>query len=139
MKKTKVIYWCFTGVLAALTVFGAIPDAMSVPEAVALFKHLGYPAYLLPFLGIAKILGVVAILVPGFPRIKEWAYAGLVFDFTGALYSSIAVGDPASSWMLFSIGYILIAGSYIYHHKKRKAVSLSSAKHLNYKFNDEAV
>ncbi len=126
MKKMIIIYWAFTGPLAALMVLGAIPDILSTPDAVALFKHLGYPAYLLPFLGIAKLLGVVAILVPGFPRIKEWAYAGFVFDLTGAMYSSISVGDPPSGWLIFFIGYILIAGSYVYHHKKLKAASLSS-------------
>ncbi|MDF2718510.1 MAG: DoxX-like family protein, partial [Paenibacillus sp.] len=99
MKKIAVLYWSFTGLLSALMVIGSIPDMMLVPEAVALFEHLGYPAYLLPFLGIAKLLGIVAILVPGFPRIKEWAYAGLFFDLLGAMYSSIAVGDPASQWL----------------------------------------
>jgi uncharacterized membrane protein YphA (DoxX/SURF4 family) len=123
MKKTKIIYWTFTGLLAAFMVAGSIPDIMSVPDAVALFAHLGYPAYLLPFLGVAKILGVVAILVPGFPRIKEWAYAGLVFDLTGAMYSSISVGDPASNWMFFIIIYIIIAVSYIFHHRKLRAAS----------------
>lgn len=128
MKKTIIIYWLFTGVLAALMVMGSIPDIMSVPDAVALFHHLGYPAYLLPFLGIAKLLGVVAILVPGFPRIKEWAYAGFVFDLTGAMYSSISVGDPASGWMLFFIGYILIAGSYVFHHRKTASINHSKIK-----------
>ncbi|MDM5358151.1 DoxX family protein [Peribacillus sp. ACCC06369] len=126
MKKINIIYWIFTGLLAALMVLGSIPDIMSVPNAVALFNHLGYPTYLLPFLGIAKLLGVVAIIIPGFPRIKEWAYAGFVFDLTGAMYSSISVGDPASEWLLFIIGYILIAGSYIFHHKKVKSASLSN-------------
>lgn len=128
MKKLIMIYWIFTGPLAALMVMGSIPDIMSVPDAVALFDHLGYPAYLLPFIGIAKLLGVVAILTPGFPRIKEWAYAGFVFDLSGAMYSSISVGDPASGWMLFFIGFILIAGSYVLYHRKRKAVSLSNAQ-----------
>jgi uncharacterized membrane protein YphA (DoxX/SURF4 family) len=130
MKKIKIRYWIFTGPLVALMIFGSIPDIMSVPDAVALFNHLGYPTYLLPFLGIAKLLGVVAILIPGFPRIKEWAYAGFVFDLTGAMYSSISVGDPASGWLLFIIGYILIAGSYIFNHKKIKSASLSSKNSL---------
>ncbi|SEC03958.1 DoxX family protein [Paenibacillus sp. GP183] len=121
MKKILTIYWIFTGLLMALTILGSIPDVMSVPDAIALFTHLGYPAYLLPFIGIAKLLGVLALLIPGFPRIKEWVYAGFVYDFTGAMYSSISVGDPASSWLLFLVGYILIAGSYIYHHKKLKS------------------
>jgi uncharacterized membrane protein YphA (DoxX/SURF4 family) len=127
MKKILMIYWIFTGLLMAYTISGSIPDIMSVPDAIALFTHLGYPAYLLPFLGIAKLLGVVALLIPGFSRIKEWVYAGFVYDLTGAMYSSISVGDPASSWLLFLIGYILIAGSYIFHHKKLKSTSLSSS------------
>ncbi|OXM86987.1 DoxX family protein [Paenibacillus rigui] len=120
MKKTTVFYWILTGLLAVLMGLGSFPDILSVPDAVALFQHLGYPAYLLPFLGIAKLLGVIAILVPGFPRLKEWAYAGFVFDLSGAMYSSIAVGDPASGWIFFIIGFILIAGSYILHHKRLK-------------------
>ncbi|SEN47860.1 DoxX family protein [Lihuaxuella thermophila] len=130
MKKTKIFYWVFTGPLAAFMLLSSIPDLMSSPDAVAVFNHLGYPAYLLPFLGVAKLLGVVAILVPGFPRIKEWAYAGFVFDLTGAMYSSISVGDPASGWLIFLIGYILIAGSYVFHHKKLKAAAPSSQNSL---------
>ncbi|GGB44067.1 DoxX family protein [Fictibacillus barbaricus] len=120
LKKVTIGYWCFTGLLIALMLLGSIGDIMSAPEAVALFKHLGYPTYLLPFIGIAKLLGVIAILIPGFPRIKEWAYAGFVIDLTGAMYSTIAVGDP---WVFFIIGYILIAGSYIFYHRKRKTIS----------------
>jgi uncharacterized membrane protein YphA (DoxX/SURF4 family) len=125
LKKITIGYWFFTGLLIALMLLGSIPDIMSAPEAVALFKHLGYPAYLLPFIGVAKLLGVIAILIPGFPRIKEWAYAGFVIDLTGAMYSTIAVGDP---WVFFIIGYILIAGSYVFYHRKQKAVSLSHTK-----------
>ncbi|MGE7187153.1 DoxX family protein [Peribacillus sp. NPDC006672] len=121
----------FTGLLVALMVLGSIPDIMSAPDAVALFNHLGYPTYLLPFIGIAKLLGVVAILIPGFPRIKEWAYAGFVVDLTGAMFSSISVGDPASGWLLFIIGYILIAGSYIYHHKIIKSAASSTLSNKN--------
>jgi uncharacterized membrane protein YphA (DoxX/SURF4 family) len=79
------------------------------------------PAYLLPFLGIAKVLGVIAILIPGFPRLKEWAYAGLTFDLAGAMYSGISVGDPAGSWMLFMIGFLLIASSVTLYRRKLKA------------------
>ncbi|UUZ82901.1 DoxX family protein [Paenibacillus sp. P26] len=128
MKKVNVLYWVFTGSLSALMLMSAIPNLMSVPDAVTLFQHLGYPAYLLPFLGAAKLLGVIAILIPGFPRIKEWAYAGFVFDLAGAMYSIIAVGDPASGWALFIIFFLLVAGSYIFYHRKRQAAaSLGSA------------
>ena len=129
MKKTKIIYWIFTGLLAVFMLLGTIPDIMSAPDAVALVTtHLGYPAYFLPFIGVAKFLGVVAILVPGFPRLKEWAYAGFVYDLTGAVYSAIAVGDPVSKWWPILIGFFIIAGSYVYYHKKQKEVSVSYAK-----------
>lgn len=125
MKKTAIFYWIFTGLLSAIMVFGSIPDIMSVPDAVELFQHLGYPAYLLPFIGTAKLLGVIALLTPGFPRLKEWAYAGFVIDLSGAMYSSISVGDPASGWIFFIIGFILIAGSYVFHHKRVRSARQS--------------
>jgi DoxX-like family len=71
------------------------------------------------------LLGVIAILTPGFPRIKEWAYAGFVIDLTGAMYSTITVGDP---WMFFIIGYILIIGSYVLYHKKLASRSQKNNK-----------
>ncbi|RNB85157.1 DoxX family protein [Brevibacillus fluminis] len=127
MKKIMIPYWIFTGLMVALMGLGAIPDIISSPDAIALFKHLGYPAYLLPFLGVAKLLGIVAILVPGFPRIKEWAYAGFVFDLSGAMYGSIAV-DGLSSVLFFLIGYLLIAGSYVYYHIRQKSGLLKQTK-----------
>jgi uncharacterized membrane protein YphA (DoxX/SURF4 family) len=120
-KKLKITYWVFTGLFSALMIMASIPDILSVPEAIAIFKHLGYPSYLLPFIGVAKFLGVVAVLIPGFPRIKEWAYAGLCFDLIGALYSGLAVGDPVSSIIPAVIGLILLTGSYIFYHKKINA------------------
>jgi hypothetical protein len=105
--------------------FSAIPDILSTQEAVDMVtKNLGYPKYFIPFIGVAKLLGVVALIVPGFPEIKEWAHAGFVFDLTGAVYSSIAVGDPPATWMPIFIGFALIAASYIYYHKKLKAASM---------------
>ncbi len=102
----------------------SIPDIIVTPEAVTIVStHLRYPAYFIPFIGVAKLLGVIAILIPGFPGIKEWAYAGFIFDLTGAIYSSIAVGDPVGAWMSLFIVPILIFGSYIFYHKKLKAES----------------
>ncbi|SHJ36923.1 DoxX-like family protein [Hymenobacter daecheongensis DSM 21074] len=125
MKKTNLLYWISTGLLAALMTASAVPDVLSVPEAVAYFQHLGYPAYLLPFLGVAKLLGVAALLVPGFPRLREWAYAGFVFDLSGALYSGIAVGDPPSAWLPIFIGFLLIAASYHLNRRKAEAGALA--------------
>lgn len=99
MKKTKIWYWLFTGLLAALMIMSAIPDIANNPQAVQMIHdHLGYPLYFVPLIGVAKVIGAIAVIVPGFPRIKEWAYAGFVYDIGGATISSIAVG------ILFRIG-----------------------------------
>ena len=129
MKKIKIFYWIFTGLLGVMMLFSSIPDLLIIPQAVEIIStHLGYPRYLIPFLGVAKLLGVIAILVPGFPRLKEWAYAGFVFDLIGAMYSHIAVGDPLSAWAPIFIGFFIIAGSYIFYHKKLKTASLIHAE-----------
>jgi hypothetical protein len=111
-----------TGLSAAMMLLSSIPNILSVPDAVDLvIKHLGYPMYFLPMIGVAKLVGSIAILIPGFPRIKEWAYAGLIYDLVAAIYSVIAVGDPAGSWLPISVPILLLAGSYIYHHKRLQA------------------
>ena len=117
MKKTKIIYWISTVLFALLMLLTAIPDVLNVPDAVRFMTKLGYPPYFTPFIGVAKILGAIAILIPGFPRIKEWAYAGLAFDLIGAVYSGIAVG-PVSVQMLFMLIFI-VPGivSYLYFHQ----------------------
>lgn len=123
MKKTKIIYWIFTSLFAFIMLGSAIPDILSQPVAVEGFRQMGYPAYLLPFIGIAKLLGVVAILVPGFPRIKEWAYAGLLFDLVGATYSIISSVESVSAWGFMALPLILATGSYFFYHKKEKLKS----------------
>lgn len=126
MKKTKIIYWIFTGVFAAFMLFSAVPDAISTQEAKDFMTHLGYPLYIIPFLGVAKILGVIAILIPGFPRVKEWAYAGLAYDLIGALYSGIAMNEGYGwTFMFLPLGFLTV--SYVFYHKKEKEASLSSA------------
>src|SRR6266704_3321431 len=112
MKKTTILYWVFTGLLALLMTFSGIGGLVGGPKAAEGMKHLGLTSALLPFLSVAKLAGVIAILVPGFPRLKEWAYAGFIFDVTGAVYLTIAAGDPVSAWMPIFIGHILIACSY---------------------------
>jgi hypothetical protein len=106
------IHWVVTGLMAAVTRMASIPDVLRLPPTVEIFRHLGYPAYLFPFLGTAKILGVVAVLVPQFERLKERAYEGLVFDITGALYSHWSVGDPVSVWGFALIALVLVSSSY---------------------------
>ncbi len=113
----KVLYWIVTVMLAALMGLSGIPDIIFMPEAVQVFTHLGYPTYLLPFIGVAKVLGAIAILVPGFPRLKEWAYAGLAFDLIGAFYSHLSVGDPPTMLILPLIGLSLVFASYFLYHR----------------------
>ena len=108
--KTKTIYWIVTGFVALMLSFGSIFNVMSTQESIDLVStKLGYPLYLIPFLGVMKILGCITILVPGFPRLKEWAYAGLIYDLGGAVFSHIAVGAPVGEWAPLFIGIGLIA------------------------------
>jgi uncharacterized membrane protein YphA (DoxX/SURF4 family) len=90
----KVCYWLSTGFAAlSLTAAGAT-NVMRAPQVVTTLSHLGYPSYLATILGTWKLLGVLAILTPGFARLKEWAYAGFFFVLTGAAMSHAASGDP---------------------------------------------
>jgi len=118
MKKTKTLYWTFTGLFAAMMLFTAIPDIIVSPDAVVFMNHLGYPNYFTPFIGVAKALGVIAILIPGFPRIKEWAYAGLFFDLIGATYSQIATDGFMVPMLFMLIPFGLGISSYYFYHKK---------------------
>ena len=118
MKKTKTLYWIFTALFAGMMLFSSIPDIMVNPGAVKFIGHLGYPKYFVFFIGLAKLLGVIAILVPGYPRIKEWAYAGLFFDLIAAIYSQVANGDPVGPAMFVLLPIALGALSYYFYHKK---------------------
>ncbi len=127
MKKINIIYWVSTGLLLAMMLWSAIGSFTNNPEGAKIMSHLGYPHYLGGFLGFAKVLGIIAILLPGFPRLKEWAYAGFAFDLIGATYSSYAVGDPATQWVFMFVFIALLACSYIFYHKKVKATTVKDA------------
>jgi DoxX-like family len=118
LKKIKILFWIITALFSAFMLFSAIPDILVTADAVKFINSLGYPTYIIPFLGIAKLLGIIAILIPGFPRIKEWAYAGLFFDLAGATYSGIAVGgfQPQILFMILPITFLFL--SYYLWHKK---------------------
>jgi hypothetical protein len=120
MKKAKIAYWVCTGLMTALLGVGSVFDALSAPEAVAHVTALGYPAYLVPFLGVAKLAALLVILVPGFRRLKEWAYAGLVIDLVGAMYSHFAVGDGPQVWGSIGAFLLVVAGSYVFYHKMQR-------------------
>ena len=117
MKKTKTIYWIVTGLFGAFMGFTAIPDILMNADAITFMNHLGYPNYFIPFIGVAKVLGVIAIFIPGFPRVKEWAYAGLCFDLIGAVYSIVAIDGFQPGIFFMLLPFVLGTISYIYSHK----------------------
>ena len=119
MKKIKIIYWVITILFAGFMIFTAVPDVLMVPAAVKFMTELGYPKYFIPFIGVAKVLGSIAILIPGFPRIKEWAYAGLAFDLIGATYSVICKYGITPSIIFMILTLVFCGLSYFYYHKKR--------------------
>jgi len=96
-KRNKIVYWISTIWLAlGMLSTGAVQllKAKDGQGGADMLEHLGYPVYLLTWLGIWKLLGVIVLLMPGFPLLKEWAYAGFFFIMSGAIFSHIASGDP---------------------------------------------
>lgn len=103
-----VTYWISTGLVGLDFLVGGAFQIAGSPQAMQGFAHLGYPAYFVTLLGVWKVLGAVALLVPGWPRLKEWAYAGIFFDVTAAVVSVIAVGD---GWVpaLLPLAFVVLA------------------------------
>src|SRR5687768_2106395 len=97
-KRNKIIYWIATVWLSLGMLSTGFVQLTKMDEEVVKMKELGYSDYVLTILGIWKILGVVAILVPKFPLLKEWAYAGFFFIMSGALFSHAASGDEAKEF-----------------------------------------
>ena len=97
MKGRTIGYWTATGLTALVFGSGGIFQLLGNPGAVEGIRNLGYPAHFILLLGIWKLLGVLAVLAPRFPRLKEWAYAGMFFDLTAASVAHAAVGDPVGN------------------------------------------
>lgn len=96
-KRNKIIYWIATIWLALGMVSTGIVQLIKMEEEVNNFNALGYPLYLMTIIGIWKLLGVIALFIPGFPLLKEWAYAGFFFVMSGAVISHIAVGHGGTT------------------------------------------
>lgn len=121
MKKShKITYWIATVWLALGMVSTGMVQLLNMQEEVDNFTHLGYPLYLLYILGSWKILGAVAVLTPGFPRIKEWAYAGFFFAMSGAVMSHIAVGNPVDKIFPSLLLLVLTMVSWYFRPSDRK-------------------
>jgi len=121
-KTTNIIYWVCTIIFSALMIFSAAGGLQPTQQAIQLMHDsLGYPVYFIQFISVAKLLGAIAILIPGLKRIKEWAYAGLFFDLTGAIYSGVAASGKFDPMMLTMLAWILPGIlSYYFWHKKMK-------------------
>lgn len=117
MKKAKTFYWIVTGLLVAFVLLTSVSQILSVESSEGVMNILHMPLYMLPFLGVAKLFAVIAILIPGYPKIKEWAYAGLMFDFIGATYSMIAVGGTIDKWAFMFAPILLCGLSYYFRNK----------------------
>ena len=104
--------------------------AVVAPPGVYGITHLGYPIYSLTILGVWKILGVVAVLIPKFPLLKEWAYAGFFFVMTGAAFSHIAVGDPMKELVPSLLLLVLTVVSWYFRpaHRKIPALHIAEAR-----------
>jgi uncharacterized membrane protein len=125
-KRNKIIYWIATGLLAIGMLQSGIFAMLRTQQWIDLITPLGYPIYFLSILGTWKILGVIAILVPRFKLLKEWAYAGFFFAMTGALASHLACGDYAIKAILgpfFQIVFIIL--SWYYRPADRKVIAVN--------------
>lgn len=113
MEKTsrafKTGYWVATGAAATAFAVSGIANLTHTPHIAQDMAHLGYPAYFMTILGTWKILAAAAVLLPGLPRLKEWAYAGMIFDLTGAMISRTVMHDGP----VMIIVPLLIAGAVI--------------------------
>ena len=113
MSKQRLIgYWVTTGLFAAAFLASGVAEVTGAPAVVAAMRPLGYPLYFLTILGVWKILGAVALLAPRLPRLKEWAYAGIFFDLTGAAFSHASSGDPAGKVATPLVFLLLAAASW---------------------------
>jgi uncharacterized membrane protein YphA (DoxX/SURF4 family) len=124
-KTNKIIYWGATIWLALGMLSTGIVQLIQVKKEVDNMTHLGYPAYLLTLLGIWKILGVVAILAPRFPLLKEWAYAGFFFAMSGAVFSHIAAGSNPTDMIGPLLLLVLTGVSWYFRPADRKAISVN--------------
>lgn len=119
-KRDKIIYWVATVWLSLGMVSTGIVQILHLDEEVQKMSALGYSSYFLTIIGVWKIAGVVAVLVPKFPLLKEWAYAGFFFLMTGAIFSHLAVGDAAVEYFGPTLLLVLTIVSWFYRPAERK-------------------
>jgi uncharacterized membrane protein len=119
-KRNKIIYWIATVWLAVAMLASGLQQIFHTKSFVDIVVPLGYPIYFLTILGVWKVLGVVAVLIPKFPIVKEWAYAGFFFAMSGAMFSHIASGNSLKEIFPSLVLLILTALSWYYRPADRK-------------------
>lgn len=119
-KRNKIIYWIATLWLSLGMTATGIVQLMQLEEETKSMERLGYPAYVLTLLGVWKILGVIAVLIPKFTLVKEWAYAGFFFAMSGAIVSHLAVQDPAGELFGPALLLVLTVVSWYFRPANRK-------------------
>ena len=128
-KRNKIIYWIATIWLSLGMLSTGVVQLFKIkgdgPGSVDSMTHLGYPIYFVTILGICKILGVVALLIPKFPLLKEWAYAGFFFMMSGAVFTHIAAGSSMSEIFPSLLLLFLTAVSWYFRPSDRKIVSVN--------------
>ncbi|MDQ0064662.1 DoxX family protein [Chryseobacterium lathyri] len=129
-KRKKIIYWIFTIWMALGMVSTAIVQLMKNEDELKNFTNLGYPAYLMMIIGVWKILGVIAILIPKRPLLKEWAYAGFFFVMSGALISHIIVGDTFGRTFPALLLLILVIISWYFRPADRKIAVINYSEQV---------
>lgn len=124
MEKRKLIwYWVITILMSICLFAGGLFQALQLPDVLKGFKPLGYPTYFISLIGIWKMLGVIAILVPGFKLLKEWAYAGIFFTMTGAVISHICSNDIKAQIIAPAVLAIFAVLSWYLRPANRKIVT----------------
>jgi uncharacterized membrane protein YphA (DoxX/SURF4 family) len=126
-KIKNIAFWITTILGPASFVIGGVLNLAQTEQVLATMHHLGYPAYFASLLGIWKLLGAIAIVVPGLPRVKEWAYAGFFFDLTAAAVSRAAVGDGAGDILAPLVFLALVLASSALRPASRRLAATSAA------------
>jgi len=121
-KRNKIIYWIVTIFLSIGMLAGGTQQMLQIGGYNEIVTSLGYPLYLLSILGVWKILGVIAILIPKFPLLKEWAYAGFFFAMSGAFISHLTVGQPFTEAIPSLILLFVIILSWYFRPPNRKII-----------------
>ena len=125
-KRNKIIYWIATIWLSLGMLSTGAVQLLKIkgdgPGSVDTMTHLGYPVYFVTILGVYKILGVVAVLIPRFPLVKEWAYAGFFFMMSGAVLTHIAAGNSISEMFPSLLLLILTVVSWYFRPADRKLI-----------------